>query len=156
MLLAWLCSITWTIAWQIGSNSLYLILYMQTQKIPIDGKSYLEHEQRNLIISMIATCSQLIGLWCIKYAFLAFLWNLGPKDGIKTHKIMWWFAVSYGLVALVISMAVLPWPCLITNQDWRTFASKSAIYCHDPRQILLRLLNKNRQNDALHGQKHGK
>lgn len=110
--MAWLCSLVWSVVWQIKSESVYLNIKFQVHEITLDLETFLARSYDTMSVQITGILCQAVGLWCVKYAFLTFFWNLGPSDGIRSQKIVWWIGFIYTSAALVVYLGVVPWTCV--------------------------------------------
>ncbi len=80
-----------------------------------------------LTVQLIAIICQILGVWFVKYAFLAFFWKLGPRDGVSHQKRIWSCAFAYTTIALIVTLALPPWQCFAVSQDFVELASTLSV-----------------------------
>ena len=117
LFLAWLSSLIWSVVWHVFSERTYLNIKVQVHELPMDMTTYLANSYYYIAVQIAAVVCQTFGVWCVKYAFLAFFWKLGPRDGVHCQTVVWRFAMIYTTVAFLITLAVPPWRCLTGIHD---------------------------------------
>ncbi len=74
---------------------------------------YLAHLTDWLRILFAGLFLNLVGLWCIKFAFLAFFRRLGRN--VKGQKILWQVVFAFTVAGLAISVGVCYYPCIFAD-----------------------------------------
>ena len=114
VILAWLILCTCTMLWHIRRT---LELLYESYHIGYGGvlpsKHYLEHLTDWLRILFAGLFLNLVGLWCIKFAFLAFFRRLGRN--VKGQKILWQVVFAFTVAGLAISVGVCYYPCIFAD-----------------------------------------
>ena len=117
VILAWLILLTCTILWHVQKT---LDLLYESYHIGYAGvmpsKYYLDHLTTWLRILFADLFLNLIGLWCIKFAFLAFFRRLGRK--VKGQKLVWYCVFAFTLAGLAISVGVCYYPCIFASYEF--------------------------------------
>ena len=54
-----------------------------------------------------------LGIWCIKFAFLAFFRRLGQN--VRHQRVLWWVAFGVTVACLGVYMGVPTWHCFASN-----------------------------------------
>lgn len=57
-----------------------------------------------------------IRLWCIKFSFLVFFYNLGSK--ITSHRIWWWVVSAITTAGVIVSIADFDYKCSQESPDY--------------------------------------
>ena len=114
VVLAWLILFTCTILWHIQRT---LDLLYESYHIGYAGvlpsTYYLDHLTNWLRILFAGLFLNLIGLWCIKFAFLAFFRRLGRK--VKGQKTVWYVVFAFTVAGLAVSVGVCYYPCIFAT-----------------------------------------
>ena len=119
VILAWLILLTYAILWHVRSTLelVYESYYMEYGGVQPSVYD-IQHRTNWLRILFAELFLNIIGLWCIKYAFLAFFLRLGHK--VKGQKILWWTIFSLTTAGLAISIGVCYFPCIFATYQYST------------------------------------
>lgn len=79
---------------------------------------YIEHLTNWLRILFAELFLNMIGLWSIKFSFLAFFRRLGHN--VQGQKILWWSVTVLTIAALGVSIGVSYFPCIFATFEFET------------------------------------
>ena len=119
VILAWLILLTCNILWHVRKtlDIVYLSFYVgygAEKPTPY----YIKHLVNWLRILFAELFLNMIGLWCIKFSFLAFFRRL--SHNVSGQKILWWFVTICTIAALAISIGVAYYPCIFATFEFET------------------------------------
>lgn len=130
VVLAWITLFTYTVLWHVQRT---LELLYESCSIGYGGilpsMYYVEHFTNWLHINFAELFLNLIGLWCIKVAFLAFFRRLGRK--VKGQKIIWRAVFALTVAGLAISAGVCYFPCIFANYQFEESKWIDILCVHD-------------------------
>ena len=63
----------------------------------------------------------IVGIWAIKFSFLAFFRRLGHN--VRGQKLIWWVVTVLTIIALAISVGVSYYPCIFATFEFETSKS---------------------------------
>ena len=119
VVLAWLILLTCAILWHVRRT---LDLVYESFYTGYGGKQpspyYIQHLTNWLRILFAELFLNIIGLWCIKYAFLALFLRLGHN--VKGQKLLWWIVFALTTAGLAISVGVCYYPCIFATFEFET------------------------------------
>ena len=123
VILAWLVLLICAALWHVQGTLklLFESLYIEFGAERQPSTYYQEHVLSWLRMMFAETFLGIIGLWCIKFAFLALSRRLGHN--VKGQKVLWRTILVLTTAGLAISVGVLYYPCMFTT--WEHAASES-------------------------------
>lgn len=119
VLLAWLILITCTILWHVRQtlDMVYLSFYVG-YGAETPPPHYIKQLTNWLRILFAELFLNMVGLWCIKFSFLAFFRRLGHN--VQGQKLLWWVVTILTIAALGISVGVSYFPCIFATFEFET------------------------------------
>ena len=134
VILAWLILFACIILWLVQKK---LALVYSSYHIGYGGqtpsKYYLEHLTNWLRILFAQLFLNMIGLWCIKFSFLALFRRLGQN--VQGQKILWWVVFTLTTIGLAISIGVGYFPCIFATYQYETSKRTSILRGQDNNSI---------------------
>ncbi|KAL5355197.1 hypothetical protein BJX96DRAFT_170441 [Aspergillus floccosus] len=115
VVIAWTILLVTAIIWQAKSSILYYHYLVD------EGAAQWTKEFENQYSDFIHFLAPLmilfyIGLWCIKFSFLVFFYNLGSK--ITSHRVWWWVVFAITTAAFITSIADYDYKCSEKSLDY--------------------------------------
>jgi putative Mn2+ efflux pump MntP len=77
---------------------------------------YIEHLTNWLRILFAELLLNMLGLWSIKFSFLALFRKLS-KD-VRRERILWWVITALTVISLAISIGVSYFPCIFATSEF--------------------------------------
>ncbi|KAL8671497.1 MAG: hypothetical protein Q9168_004011 [Polycauliona sp. 1 TL-2023] len=115
VILAWLMLLTCGILWHVRST---VDLVYESFYTGYGGRkpSDIQHLTNWLRILFAQLFLNIVGLWCIKYAFMALFLRLGHS--VTGQKVLWWTVLALTTAGLAISVGVCYYPCIFATLEY--------------------------------------
>ncbi|KAF2832686.1 hypothetical protein CC86DRAFT_401435 [Ophiobolus disseminans] len=121
VLLAWCCSLIFSVVWQIQSEHVYAAILRMIGRVPMDS-SYLLYFNDFIIVQSPSTICQNLGLWFVKFSFMFFFWKMSNQ--IRKQRLLWWAVMTYVSITLPIALAMAPWSCFDSRRGLVTLVER--------------------------------
>lgn len=117
VMLAWLALLICAGLWHVQRTMklVYEISYIELGGGRRPSTYAQEHIISFLHMLFAETFLGIIGLWCIKLAFLAFFRRL--SHNVKGQKVLWWTVLFLTTAGFAVSMGVMYYPCIFTTLE---------------------------------------
>lgn len=119
VLLGWLILLTCTILWHVRRTlDLVYISFLVGYGTEAPPPYYVEHLTNWLRILFSELLLNMLGLWSIKFSFLALFRKL--SENVRSERILWWIVTALTVAALGISIGVSYFPCIFATIEFES------------------------------------
>ena len=117
VILTWLILLSCTILWHVRNTLtlMYESFYVGYGKL-IPSSYFVNHLTKWLRLIFSELLLAMLGLWCIKFSFLALFHRLGHN--VRHQKFAWWTVLALTIAGLATSIGVCYYPCIFATYEY--------------------------------------